>query len=178
MGLVPRIILEAIPTVQPSRPLCMETCEVKILNYVFRFRRLYWKDEFAIKFQNRDPYRTLLSHALLEVSGLPVTSAEEAEKVVAALPYAIMERVFRVWKGSFPPSRRFVTGGLYKAPDPIQYQAQVDAEETKRDKVTDSVVQRLQSQFGEQEVAEAKELSDQILKASNMRGAIKATSDA
>ena len=153
--------------------------DVKLANYQYRFKRLRWREEFAIVFPpNKDPYRVVLANALVEVSGLKIKSLEEAFKVLDAVPSAIVERIFKIYKGSLPASRRFVTAGLYKAPLPSQYiRHQVESEE-EVGKQADKVVQQMESKFGKKELDEAREIDRQILTGAKKqdggyRGAVK-----
>ncbi len=84
----------------------VEQVEVKLLKYTFQFKRLRWREEFAIKFPPKaSPQRIILAHALLEVSGIKPKTSDEAIKVMDAIPMAIVERVFSIWRGTFPPAR-------------------------------------------------------------------------
>jgi len=154
----------------------METVEIKILQYVFVFARLNWREEFSVKFPEKsNPYRVLLSYALQSVSGLPVNSLEEASKIIDSLPNPIMTRVYKVWKGSFPASRKFITASLYKAPEPLEHSKIVEQEERELEQQADSSVAMMEAKFGKNEVYEARKLSERILKASNLAGATPAT---
>src|SRR5208282_5613423 len=98
------------------------TVEVRLLRYKFRFRNLTWREELHLTIPpGKNPTRIVLAHALEDVSGLPVKSVEEAAKVFAAMPIPVVSRVYRIYKGLLPASRRFETAGLYRAPDPSVY---------------------------------------------------------
>ena len=156
----------------------METVEVKILNYVLHFRQLSWREESAIRFEKGgDRLRTILCHALVEVSGLKMKSREEAMKVLRVLPPAVVQRCFIMYKGSFPMPRRFATMGLYKATEPGKFVMRVAEIEEQRDRIMDRVEQEFESKFGKQELHEQLELERQMAKNSKMRGATKATPD-
>jgi alpha-amylase/alpha-mannosidase (GH57 family) len=148
--------------------------EVKLLNYVFRFKRLKWEEEFAIKFpKNKDQTRIYLAYALVEVSGLKIESLAEATRVISALPTAIASRVFRIYKGQLRSNRNFTTAALFKAPEPAKYKMQLDIDEEERDKIAEQAQQVLSSRFSEKEIKEATEISHQIADASKLRGAVK-----
>jgi hypothetical protein len=155
--------------------------EVKLLKYTFRFKRLLWREEFAIKFPPKaNPQRVVLAHALLEVSGIKPKDADEAKRVLDAVPMAIVERVYRIWKGSFGPARRFTASRLYRAPDPVSYTRKVDETERDEDTAHDQMMRRAESKFGTQQMAETRELEKKILDAAKkkdggFRGAIHAT---
>jgi hypothetical protein len=156
----------------------MEIVEVKILKYVFRFRQLSWRDESAIRFEKGDNrLRAILSHALAEVSGLKIGSREDAMKVLRPLPDTIIQRVFVLYKGSFPMPRRFSTMGLYKASEPGKLVKRIAEVEEQRDRIMDRVEQELEAKFGKQELQEQLELERQMARNSKLRGATKATPD-
>jgi hypothetical protein len=98
----------------------MDSVKVTLLKYDFRFRVLSWREEADIPADpKRDRRRSLLASALFEVSGLRMKSVEEADRVLAAVPPAILARVFILWRGGHTP-RKFFTQGLYRAPDPAK----------------------------------------------------------
>lgn len=157
---------------------CMDLIEVEYRGYKFRFRRMNWQQEFAIHYTvSRDPFRTYLSAALAEIVEpegrvRQVVSSDAAYKVFAALPRAIVERIHKVYKGSIPLQRRWVTAGLYKAPEHSQWMRNVAKSEGQREELHDRVESAMEAKYGKQEVAEQRELERQILANSNLRGAI------
>lgn len=161
----------------------LEQVEVKLLNYTFRFKRVRWQEQAAIHFdKKKDPQRVLLAHALLEVSGIKPKDAAEAIRVMDAIPAAIINRVFKLWRGSFPPARRFTTSRLYRAPEPSQYSTHIQMDEEEEDVEHDKVVSSMESKFGLQEVAETRDLNHRILSAARRReggyrGAVPATEE-
>ncbi len=87
-----------------------EFVDVRLLRFDFRFRRMPWRMEMAIKLdKDKDPLRTILAHALVGVSGLKPESLEKAHKVIEAIPEAIAERVWKVYRGL--PIYQSYTGG-------------------------------------------------------------------
>jgi hypothetical protein len=104
----------------------MNTVEVKLLKYKFTFRQLAWREEHAIKFEGKDARRVLLSSALHEISGLAVTSYEEAYRVIEALPVPILNRVFVMYKGGLPNNREFTTLNLYQAAKTLKVESKLD----------------------------------------------------
>ena len=99
-----------------------EHVEVKLLKYTLILKKMRWQEHSAIEFsKNKDPMRVLLAHALVETSGIPIKSLEEATRVMEAIPYAFIERVFKIWRVSFPSARKFTTARLYAAPEPEKY---------------------------------------------------------
>jgi hypothetical protein len=159
----------------------LEQVEVKLLKYTFRFKRMRWQEESKIEFSpKKSPQRIVLAHALLEVAGIKPKTLEEANRVMESIPSAIVERVFKIWKGSFPPARKFTTSKLYCAPEPTQYVRQIEADEREEDDAHDKLVHSMESKFSPQEVAETRELEKQILSAARRkdggyRGAVKPT---
>jgi len=156
----------------------MDTVEIKLLKYAFRFRPLTWREELSIKFpEKEDRRRVLLAHALDEVSGLKVTSSADALRVMKALPESIIHRVFIVYRGSFPPPRIFTTMGLFKAPEPNQVARMFEEGEEKREEIMDKVEAEMRQKFGNKEVEETIELERQMARNSKLRGATKATDE-
>jgi hypothetical protein len=155
----------------------METVEVKILKYTFHLRPLTWREELGLKPSKEDRRRLLLALALVEVSGLKVTSTEEALKVMKALPESIIHRVFIVYRGSFPPPRIFTTTGLFKAPEPTHLTQQFEMDEEKHEQIMDKVEAEMQAKFGRKELEESRAIERQMLKNSKMRGLTKSTPD-
>jgi hypothetical protein len=157
----------------------MEPVEIRLLNYCFRFKQLRWREEFSMTFPpKKDPARVHLAYALVEISGLKVTSVEEATKVLDSLPPAIISRVYRIYRGSLPAPRKFFTAKLYKAPSTSVYTKRVDEEKTEvEDIVHDPALAEMEAKYGLQEVEEARALSQRIVAASGLRGASKASDD-
>jgi hypothetical protein len=152
----------------------MTNVEVNLLNYKFRFRPLKWREEFAIKFEpKKDRLRTILAHALTEVSGLQVSSLPDAMRVLEAVPSTVIYRIFIIYKGSVPPARPFTTVGLYKAPEPNRFIRQVEKGEEERESVADRAERELEAKYGRQELEEARALERLMMK--NARGAVPAT---
>lgn len=156
----------------------METVEVKLLKYVFRFRQLSWREEFGIKFEQKDNrLRIVLAHALKEVSGFPISNLEEAKRVLAPIPPTIIDRMFVIYKGSLPPLQAFSTMGLYRAPEPRKFTKKVMEAEEEREKIMDRVEQQMEAKFGRREIQETLDAERQMMKNSKMRGATRATPD-
>jgi hypothetical protein len=155
----------------------MDTVEVKILQYTFHFHQLTWREEAAIKvLSGDDRLRTILSHAMTEVSGLKVDS-KEAMRVLRAIPGTVIQRIFVVYKGSQPMPRRFSTTGLYKAPEPGNLLQRIAEVEKRREDIMDKVEREMEQKFGRQEIEETLANERLMLKNSKMRGATKATPD-
>jgi pyruvoyl-dependent arginine decarboxylase (PvlArgDC) len=144
---------------------------VRLLRFDFVFRRVLWQEEFLVRAgKSEDPVRVFLATALVEVSGIAPKSIEEAKRVIAAIPEAILTRVWKVYRGSFPPARRFSTADLYQAPESSLHMGRVFEESTEEESIHDKVIREMENRFGKQEVAEEAELSRQILRAAQKEG--------
>ena len=139
--------------------------EIRLLSYKFRFKRLFWQEELSVRpSKGEDPVRSVLAHALAEVSGLRPESTKKAQEVIDAIPEAIVTRVWKVYRGSMPPARRFSTVGLYTAPEPSAHMARLQEDEV-ADDAHDRVVREMESRFGKREVAEEAALSRRVVAA-------------
>lgn len=156
----------------------MRTVEVKILQYVFHFREMSWREELAIKFKKDESrLRTILSYAMTEVSGLKVDSPTAAMKLLRVLPDTVVQRVFILYKGNMPNPRRFASVGLYKAPEPGKLIKRMAEVEEQRDATMDRVEREMEQRFGKKEIMETLDAERQMIKNSKMRGATPATAD-
>lgn len=156
----------------------MNVIEIKLLKYTFRFRNMTWRQEFNIKFDaKRDRLKTILSHALDEVSGLKITSPEEAYRVMDAIPGNIVSRIFLIYKGNTSEARMFKTLGLYQAPEPNRFVRTIQKAEQEREKVMDRVEEEMASKFGRKELQEAREQELLMLKNGKGRGLTKPSPD-
>lgn len=152
--------------------------EIKLLKYKFRFRQLTWREEIGIKIEpHKNRLRSLLSHALVEVSGLKIDTAESAIKVLDAIPASVIQRVFILWRDAAPAPRLFSTVGLYKAPAPNQFVKEFEKVEEQREHIMDMVEQEMEKKFGRKELEEARQIERQMAINSKMRGATKPSSD-
>jgi hypothetical protein len=156
----------------------MESVEVKLLKYTFRFKPLLWREEFGIKFgKDEDRLRVFLAYALEEVSGIKVKTVAEAKRVLSPIPSSVIQRVFVIYKGSIPEQQMFSTVGLYKAPEPKNMAMRFAAVEKETEQVMDRVEEEMAAKFGRKELEEARELERTMAKNSKMRGATKTTPD-
>lgn len=155
----------------------MNTVEVNVLKYKFRFRPIYWREEASIKPEERvDRRRQLLAHALVSVSGFPINTVEDATKVFSSVPSTVISRIFVIYRGTLPKDRLFHTMGLYKAPEPLRFARQIEQAERDREEETFQKVENLMEQkYGREEMEAARELEAAIRKGSGMRGATRAT---
>jgi len=143
----------------------MDLIEVILLNYRYKFRRLFWKEEFEMQPNGRDERRVMLATALVEVSGLKIKSFDEAWKVLSpeVLPTPILHRVFLIYKGKQPDTRTYTTMSLYRAPETSAYGQKLDEEAAIVGTEADAATKRMEEQFGKKELAEAAEVDRQIL---------------
>jgi hypothetical protein len=151
--------------------------EVKLLQYAFVFHNLKWREEFNIKFGKKDRLRTILAHALDEVSGIKVGSVDEAQRVLDAIPSAVIYRIFILYKGNLKTFRSFTTIGLWKAPEPSKLIKKIEEAEEEREHIMDRVEREMEAKFGRKELAEARKMELEVLKASPKRNIIRATPD-
>lgn len=156
----------------------MELIEVKLLKYAFRFKPLNWREEFSVQYDaKKNRQRTLLAHALVEVSGLKVSSVDEAWKVLDPVPEQILNRVYIIYRGSLPQPQIFTTLGLYKAPEPSRFVRQLEKVEEQREKVMDKVEKEMETKFGRKELEEAMRTEREMAKNGGLRGVTKATEE-
>jgi tRNA-dihydrouridine synthase len=154
----------------------MDTVEVKLLKYAFRFRKMTWREEFDIKYpENESRMRCYLASALHEISGLKIASLEDAKRVLAPIPTSVIQRVYIIYRGALETPQLFSTVGLYKAPEPKHMRLQFMEVEKETDRVMDRVEREMEQKFGRKELEEAKEVERQMAKNSKLRGATKST---
>jgi hypothetical protein len=68
----------------------MGMIEIPLHSLRYRFRSLTWQEEFRIPFSaTEDQRKTLLAHALVDISGLKIPSAAEARTVLDQIPPAL-----------------------------------------------------------------------------------------
>lgn len=154
----------------------MDTVEVKLLQYTFRFRKMTWREEFDMRYdKDEERLRVYLASALEEVSGLKIKSVKEAKRVLAPIPMTVIQRVFVIYKGSLEEPRKFTTIGLYKAPEPKQFSMKFEQFEKETEQVMDRVEREMEQKFGRKELEEARELERQMARNSKLRGVTKST---
>jgi hypothetical protein len=146
--------------------------EVKLLHYTFQFRRLSWKEEFALKFGKEDPRRVTLAASLDNVSGMKISSFSDALKILKSIPTAVLERAYIIYRYKLPKSKIFSTTYLYKAPDPLTHNKKVFEDEEQKEEVIDVIHRQMESTFGRKELQEQQNLEKEILDKSNKRGAV------
>ena len=143
-----------LPSADFPAPGCMDTVDIPLNNYTYRFRKLSYREEFAINAApGEDSRKTILTAALTEVSGLPVV-AGDAVQIMAALPDPVIARTWVLYRTGLPDAKFFTTKGLYRAPDPVDFSAREAANEEKREEIIDRTVAHLEHKFGRKELAE------------------------
>ncbi len=145
--------------------------EVQLLNYIFQFRQLTWREKFALKFGKEDPQKIILAAALDNVSGTK-TTFEEAMRIFQKIPPAVLRRAYIIYRYKLPKARIFSTRDLYKAPEPLTFNRRAVETEQQREDAVDVVRRQMETTFGRQEVAEQAAVEAEILKKSEHRGAI------
>lgn len=156
----------------------MDTVEVKLLKYAFRFRPLSWREELGMVFPPKaDRRRVLLSHALAEVSGLKVNTAADGLRVMDALPISVVHRVFILYRAALPDPRVFTTIGLYRAEEANAFHGRIERAEEETEKIMDRVEQEMAQKFGRRELAEQRAQEAEMLKNSKGVGLTKASPD-
>lgn len=144
--------------------------EITLLRYRLKFKKLDWREETEARKEGNDSVKGILSYALHDVSGLAPDSSGEARKVIDAVPEAIISRVWKVYKGSMPPARRFSTANLYQAPAVDAHADRVQEDEEIAETTHEKALREMEAKFGKQEVAEEAELSRRVLEAAMKDG--------
>lgn len=137
----------------------MHLVEIPLSKFTYRFRRLTWQEEARVKIADGEDTRlVVLAHALHDISGLPVTSFEEARSVIAKIPATIRRRLWVLYRGNLPEDRYFTVMGLYDAPDHRAYNKRlIDTGEASGE---DAAIER---RFGTEEAQAARELEQKLL---------------
>jgi hypothetical protein len=150
--------------------------EVKLLKYVFQFRRLSWREEFALKFGKEDPRKVTLAAALDNVSGTK-TTFEDAMRIFGTIPPAVMQRAYIIYRYKLPKARIFSTRHLYKAPEPLVVMRRVEEEETQQDQAADALHRQMENTFGREELKEQQNLEREIFRKADPRYVERRTTD-
>jgi hypothetical protein len=161
-------------------PKVKDALEMKVLNHVFHFRRLTWKDmpavsEWIEKYKMADRL-AITSHALHNISGKEVTP-DEALKVLTSIPRGVLETVYKFYKGSLDPHRMFEVLPWWKAPDAATYHQNLEKEEEGIEEQMDEVEELLTQKFGRKAVEEEKALAQKIVAGTGYAGAMKIEED-
>ena len=137
----------------------MHLVEIPLSKFVYRFRRLTWQEEARVQIADReDPRLVVLAHALHDISGLPVTSFEDARSVIAKIPGTIRRRIWVLYRGNLPDDRYFSTKGTYQAPDHQAYNKRlIDTGEASGENT------EIERRHGTEEAQAARELEQRML---------------
>lgn len=112
--------------------------EIPIGKFVYTFRRIPWREEFKMDFPKlEDQRRIYLSYALTEVSGTPITSADNARQIMRQLPTGLLEKVWVMYRAGLREDRFFTTANLYTPPEIIAHNKQVEKEQAVETQVAD-----------------------------------------
>lgn len=139
----------------------------------FRFRRLSWQDEYRISSPTgEDQRKILLSHALVNMSGLPVTSVEDARKVLDQVPPALFWRIWVLYSGNLPADGYYTNSGCLHAPDQRAHQKRVYEDEEATETVADATTRRMEHTLGPKESREARSIEAEIVAAAKRAGSL------
>jgi hypothetical protein len=98
----------AVNLSRPTSPAqSVSFVEIPLNKFVYRFRRLSWREELRLKFKPKDDQRrVVLALALHDVSGL-VLSPSEATKALQAIPEAVLWRIWVLYRADLPAERYY-----------------------------------------------------------------------
>jgi hypothetical protein len=139
----------------------MDTVEITLLDYKVRFRKLSWREEFALPPGSGG--LQIMAAAMVDVSGLPVATVADARRILDAVPPTILRRVWILYKAGIPAPLFFHTVNLYTAPDVRAFHRKIEEEDGERDRTADAAVAQVRSRFGARAVAEQDAIGQQIL---------------
>jgi hypothetical protein len=126
----------------------MALVEVTLNSYRYHFRRLTWQEEARLQFsKTEDQRKTIMARALVDVSGLPVTT-EQALTILRNIPDAVFWRIWVVYRGNLPEDRYYTSGGLYEAPDQMTCRQRIYDGGLAVEAVADAATAKLERQFG------------------------------
>jgi hypothetical protein len=152
----------------------MALIEIPLLQHKAHFRPLTWREELRVHYNPKlDPRKVpleTLCAALVDMSGLAITTAEDARKVMTALPHTILRRVWVLYKAGLPKDRFFTTRGLYTAPERDKHNRRLEAEEAERDQITDQATAGLEARFGKEALGDARRMQDILIKKAKQKG--------
>jgi hypothetical protein len=151
----------------------MVTVDVRLNRYQYRFRKLTYREEFALdRKAGVDGQKTVLASALVEVSGLPIPSPADALRILSTVPVPVLNRVWVLYRSGVAEDRFFSTTGLYRAPDPHQLNQIQEASDVERSRVVDHSLVAMEQKFGRQEVAETMVTERRLIEDARRRGAL------
>lgn len=151
----------------------MDTVDIRLNRYQYRFRKLTYREEFGLDQKAGAAGRKrVLAAAMTEVSGLPITSREDAALILTTIPVTVLNRVWILYRGGITEDRFFSTTGLYRAPDPHQLSNIQEAADERRSHVVDRTMEAMEQKFGKQEVAEAMAVERRLVEDARRRGTL------
>lgn len=139
----------------------MPLVEVRLHSFLYRFRRLNWREEASVRPADGEDFRdAILATALHDISGLKITSLTDARAVIRKVPKTIRTRLWVVYRGNLPDERYFTTGGLYEAPSPQAYNKRlIDDGDADSDPAEAEMLRR----FGPAEVHAARQMEQAMV---------------
>lgn len=143
--------------------------DIPIMSHVLSFRRLAWEEEIASTPLHKEPRRAYLIQALSKVNGQDL-SIEKATEIINTLRRPVFDRVYTIYMGSLPARRKFSSETPYTAPTAREYIARLESEDEKRERDVDAA---MRDKFSEEELEEAQDISDKIVKGTGLKGAVK-----
>ena len=150
----------------------MTLIEIPLNSYRYHFRRLTWPEETSLKFvPQEDQRKVFLSHAMVDVSGLPVTQPQ-ALAILKQLPDAVFWRIWLIYRSDLPLERYYTCGGLYEAPDPMTYRKKIHDDQQTREEIADSASAKLESTHGRARLEEAENISRQMFRLAESQGTL------
>jgi hypothetical protein len=148
----------------------MPLVSIPILDTEYRFRKLTFREEFALIFpRGIDPCRVVLTAALVEVfrvgyTPFPVSDSATAGELLRPIPPPVLQRVWIAYKAGLEENRFFSTKRLYRAPGVKAYNQRVRVEESAEDAAMEPGLNAIRKQFGPQEAADLDKVQKAILK--------------
>ena len=143
---------------------------MKLLNHIFKFKRLTWMD--YVKLQSSLDRKGILAKSLVEISGKLMTF-QESQIVLKALPSDIIAKVYTIFIGSQDERRKFSSTPLWEAPSALEHVENLKKDEDSKDAAVSMVEKQLEEKFGKEALDEEKEINRQIIQKSGYKGAIR-----
>ena len=81
---------------------CIQTVDIPLNHYTYRFRKLTYEEEFALEPSKGDSRKLVLQAALVNVSDLAITTRQQAEEIMNALPDPVVTRVWVMYRTGLP----------------------------------------------------------------------------
>lgn len=151
----------------------MQTVEVPLNHYCYRFRKLTYQEEFGLEVQpGQDARKIILAAAMVDVSNFLIVDPAHATTVLEALPQTVLDRIWVLYKSGLPEDRFFSTRGLYRAPDPNSVKKIAEDDEDRRSAVVDRTLSEMERRFGKEEVAEAQIIDQRLFQDAQRRGVL------